>query len=230
MNFMTSVSLSPYKIKFSQVWYPSGGTSTGCDGREKQASAAIFTWSPGVSSAQEMRREESGIWATLGNVNWLTLIIWTAETLTVHEAWSLDIACTVQILTEGTCADVWGSCREEGHAVFLCESGTKRGHAVVRAWGRRACAEVIYSALTYSCRWSALCSKLHTPKGIECVSQLTFRVGKHTDEKGWGYSGALSLRRSPRHTLTSLQFQPQCLLTKLHIYSVCVCVYPLLSC
>lgn len=120
--------------------------------------------------------------------------------------------------------------REEGHAVFLCESGTKRGHAVVRswvfvrAWGRHACAEVIYSALTYSCRWSALCSKLHTPKGIECVSQLTFRVGKHTDEKGWGYSGALSLRRSPRHTLTSLQFQPQCLLTKLCIFTVCVCV------
>lgn len=24
--------------------------------------------------------------------------------------------------------------REEGHAVFLCESGTKRGHAIVRSW------------------------------------------------------------------------------------------------
>lgn len=134
MNFMTSVSLSPYKIKFSQVWYPSGGTSTGCDGREKQASAAIFTWSPGVSSAQEMRRKESGIWATLGNVNWLTLIIWTAETLTVHEAWSLDIACTVQILTEGTCADVWGS-EQRGRA--RCVS------LWIWDWARTCCSAIV---------------------------------------------------------------------------------------
>lgn len=54
-----------------------------------------------MSSTQKVKREESGIRATFGNVNRVTLIIWTAETLTVHEARSLDIACTVRILTEG---------------------------------------------------------------------------------------------------------------------------------
>lgn len=49
-----------------------------------------------MSSTQKVKREESGIRATFGNVNRVTLIIWTAETLTVHEARSLDIACTVQ--------------------------------------------------------------------------------------------------------------------------------------
>lgn len=54
-----------------------------------------------MSSTQKVKREESGIRATFGNVNRVTLIIWTAETLTVHEARSLDIARTVRILTEG---------------------------------------------------------------------------------------------------------------------------------
>lgn len=54
-----------------------------------------------MSSTQKVKREESGIRATSGNVNRVTLIIWTAETLTVHEARSLDIARTVRILTEG---------------------------------------------------------------------------------------------------------------------------------
>lgn len=82
-----------------------------------------------MSSTQKVKREESGIWATFGNVNWVTLIIWTAETLTVHEARSLDIACTVRILTEGVdfcvcvCVIENRRQREEGHSVLLCERG-----------------------------------------------------------------------------------------------------------
>lgn len=57
-------------------------------------------------------------------------------------------------------------------------------------------------------------------------SNSLFGLGKHTDEKGWGYSSTLSLRGSlPRHTLTSLQFQLQCLLTKLCIFTMCVCIH-----
>lgn len=67
--------------------------------------------------------------------------------------------------------------REEGRSVPLCEE--KRGHAIVCCCVSGQCAEVIHSsALTYSCRRSALCSKPHTPKGIDYVFQLTFRVGK----------------------------------------------------
>lgn len=81
--------------------------------------------------------------ATFGNVNLLTLIIWTAETLTVHEARSLDIACTFEILTEGmsecvhVCVFECERTREnhrqkaEGHFVFQCESASKRVHLVV---------------------------------------------------------------------------------------------------
>lgn len=73
-----------------------------------------------------MKQEESGIWATIGNVNQVTLIIWTAETLTVHEARSLDIACTVQILTEGrslcvcVCACVKIGGKERKGMLCLC--------------------------------------------------------------------------------------------------------------
>lgn len=52
--------------------------------------------------------------------------------------------------------------REEGHSVPLCEE--KRGHAIVCCCVSGQCAEVIHSALTYSCRRSALCSKPHTPQ------------------------------------------------------------------
>lgn len=137
-----------------------------------------------MSSTQKVKREESGIRATFGNVNRVTLIIWTAETLTVHEARSLDIACTVRILTEGVDFVCVCECvienrrqREEGRSVPLCEE--KRGYAIVCCCVSGQCAEVIHSsALTYSCRRSALCSKPHTPKGIDYVFQLTFRVGK----------------------------------------------------
>lgn len=77
---------------------------------------------------QKVKQEESGIWATFGNVNQVTLIIWTAVTLTVHEAQSLDIACPIQILTVCVCVCVQ---REEGNGMFFCKSGSVREHTVV---------------------------------------------------------------------------------------------------
>lgn len=87
------------KIISAQVWRPGGGTAGRVMAERNEVERAIFTWSPRVSWKQKVKWEEGRIWTTFGNVNRVTLIIWTAETLTVHEARSLDIACTVQILT-----------------------------------------------------------------------------------------------------------------------------------
>lgn len=127
------------------------------------------------------------------------------------------------------CVHVWKSEAKRGRARCVCvwiwdEARTDSGVTVcVCVWGQCVCAEVIYSALTYSFRWSAVCSKPHTPKGIDCVCQLTFRVGK----THWWKRTRLQLfaAASHRHTLTSLQFQLQCLLTKLCIFTMCVCIH-----
>lgn len=102
---------------------------------------------------------------------------------------SLDITCSVPTLTEGVCEGFW-----------LC------GLTACLCW------------VDIWCRWSALYSKVHAPKGIQCFLQVSFQLGKTC----WWKRMMLQHRAQP-----SPQFKH--LLTRFCIFTVCICVHPLSS-
>lgn len=172
-----------------------------------------------MSCTQKVRRRGEG---KMGNV-------WDCESSNVNHLDSRDINCAWSWVS-GHCmycshtdrgrVFVW--IRSKGR-VFVCGSGSKRGHVCVPVlrW--------------YTVPWLTLVDEVHfaqsytAPRGIDCVFQLTFRVGKtHWWKRMRLQRHTQSSLQPPSHTNIITISTPVPPNKTVHIYNVCV--YSLLSC